>query len=290
MTGVAGDPRSAAASARRLGKRLSWGELGPRLGSAAVMMAAALLTTVWGGILFGLFWFAAALIILREWQALVGGPRGALPLSAGGLALGASAVLAGASHLVGALASLVLGALALAALASPARRTMAAAGILYAGVPLVALVVLRHATPFGTLAIFWLFAVVWGTDVMAFFGGRTIGGPKLSPRFSPSKTWSGFLIGILSGGLLGLLVVPSVADKPRLLVLGLVAGALAQAGDLFESALKRRFGVKDSSALIPGHGGLMDRLDGFAAAACFAACLGVVRHGVDAPGLGLFSW
>ncbi len=288
MTGVAGDPRSASVSTR--GRRLSWRELGPRLGSAAVMMAAALLTTIWGGVLFGLFWFAAAMIILREWQALVGGPRGALPLSAGGLALGASAVLAGASHLVGALASLMLGVLALAVLASPGRRAMAGAGVLYAGAPLVALVVLRHAIPFGMLSVFWLFAVVWGTDVMAFFGGRAFGGPKLAPRFSPSKTWSGFLIGIVSGGLLGLLAVPSVADKPRLLVLGLVAGALAQAGDLFESALKRRFGVKDSSALIPGHGGLMDRLDGFAAAACFATCLGVARYGVDAPGLGLFSW
>ena len=131
-------------------------------------------------------------------------------------------------------------------------------------------------SPYNLRAILWLFAVVGGTDVMASFGGRLIGGPKLWPRVSAGKTWSGTIVGIVSGALLGLGVamvapVAPVAAGP-LLAVGLVGGAAAQAGDLLESSIKRRFGVKDSSNLIPGHGGVMDRVDGLVFA-CFAAFL-----------------
>ena len=125
---------------------------------------------------------------------------------------------------------------------------------------------------------------------MAYFAGRLIGGPKLYPRFSPSKTWSGFLCGIACGSLIGLLVSPDIAPAAPMLLLGLLAGAVAQGGDLLESALKRRVGAKDSGHLIPGHGGVMDRLDGFLASSVFAACLGTWRFGVDASALGLFHW
>ena len=125
---------------------------------------------------------------------------------------------------------------------------------------------------------------------MAFFGGRAIGGPKLAPRLSPSKTWSGFAVGILSGAALGLLVAPRSNCPVCVALTGLAAGVLAQAGDLFESALKRRFGAKDAGSLIPGHGGVMDRLDGFIAASLFAAAVGLWRFGPTSAGAGLLQW
>ena len=162
--------------------------------------------------------------------------------------------------------------------------------MVYAGVLVAASPLLRQSQPFGLLAILWLFAVVWGTDTMAFFGGRLIGGPKLAPRLSPSKTWSGFLVGTVSGALLGLLVAPRTDGATGVFAIGLLGGALAQAGDLFESALKRRFGAKDAGSLIPGHGGVMDRLDGFVATSLFAAILGLWRFGPAGAGSGLFRW
>ena len=143
---------------------------------------------------------------------------------------------------------------------------------------------------FGARAILWLFALVWGVDVMAYFGGRLIGGPKLWPRISPGKTWSGFLVGIACGAAAGSLFAPQGGAKAALFALGLIGGAIAQGGDLFESAVKRRFGAKDSSHLIPGHGGLMDRLDGFIAATLFATAIGAARAGLAHAAQGLLLW
>ncbi len=124
--------------------------------------------------------------------------------------------------------------------------------------------------------------------------GRLIGGPKLAPRISPGKTWSGFLVGVSCGAAFGAVVAhvwPNAqAPLGPVFVLGLAAGALAQAGDLFESWVKRRFGVKDSSRLIPGHGGVMDRIDGFIAAAIFAALFGLWRGVPPSAAAGLFYW
>jgi phosphatidate cytidylyltransferase len=119
-----------------------------------------------------------------------------------------------------------------------------------------------------------------------------IGGPKLLPRVSPKKTWSG-AIGGLAGAVLAAVAVAGAAGLSGLFAIALVAAILsvaAQAGDLFESQLKRRFGVKDSGHLIPGHGGLMDRLDGFVVAAAVAALIGILRGGVEAPARGLLVW
>jgi phosphatidate cytidylyltransferase len=151
---------------------------------------------------------------------------------------------------------------------------------------------LRADTEFGFVAVMFLFAIVWATDIVAYFLGRLIGGPKLLPRVSPKKTWSGALGG-LAAALLAAIAVAKLAGLSGLLSVALVAAMLssvAQAGDLFESQLKRRFGAKDSSHLIPGHGGLMDRLDGFVFAATVAALVGVLRGGLEAPALGLLVW
>ncbi|MDX2205364.1 MAG: phosphatidate cytidylyltransferase [Hyphomicrobiaceae bacterium] len=144
-----------------------------------------------------------------------------------------------------------------------------AMGVLYAGLPSIALIWIRSDPELGLLAIGFLVLVVVATDVSAFLAGRSIGGAKLWPAVSPNKTWSG-LAGAVAGSAVvaavyGLLV--PVASAPRLAVIGGVLAVVAQAGDLFESGLKRHFHVKDTSNLIPGHGGVMDRVDGLVAAA-----------------------
>ncbi|WP_303761812.1 phosphatidate cytidylyltransferase [Sphingobium yanoikuyae] len=156
-----------------------------------------------------------------------------------------------------------------------------ALGILYICLPVMALLFLRGQTPdsHGLLLAFWALGLVWATDIGAYFAGRSIGGPKLAPRVSPSKTWSGLGGGVLAALLTGFLLY-RFADLPIQLAAasGLLAVA-AQLGDLLESAMKRRAGVKDSSNLLPGHGGVMDRLDGVVAAAPLAALLYLVLAG-----------
>jgi phosphatidate cytidylyltransferase len=138
----------------------------------------------------------------------------------------------------------------------------------------------------------FLFAIVWSTDIVAYFVGRALGGPKLMPRVSPKKTWSGAI-----GGTVAAIVVAVAIAKAAALtglfaiaMLAVVLSVFAQGGDLFESFLKRRFDAKDSSHLIPGHGGLMDRLDGFVTASVVAALIGLARGGFEAPGRGLLVW
>jgi phosphatidate cytidylyltransferase len=134
--------------------------------------------------------------------------------------------------------------------------------------------------------------VVWSTDILGYFVGRAIGGPRLAPPVSPNKTWSGACGGALGAVVAGVAVVAAaggVALMPAAAVaLGL--SVASQGGDLFESALKRRFGVKDAGHVIPGHGGLMDRLDGFIAASGVAALVGIMRGGLDAPARGFLLW
>ncbi len=178
----------------------------------------------------------------------------------------------------------------MAVIGQSGQRLAMVGGVSYAGTLAVCLPILRQSIPDGLAIILWLFAVVWGTDTMAYFGGRLIGGPKLAPRLSPSKTWSGFLTGVSCGALLGVLIAPSWGGEVRIFFAGLCAGALAQAGDLFESSIKRRYGVKDTGSLIPGHGGVMDRLDGFIAASVFATVVGLLRFGPAAAGSGLLQW
>jgi phosphatidate cytidylyltransferase len=143
----------------------------------------------------------------------------------------------------------------------------------YAIIAAFAPIFLRNV-PFGLIALIWLCLVVWGTDVGAYFAGRTIGGAKLAPRFSPNKTWSGAIGGVIIGTCLALYAVDlyGIYLTPLLVIGTIITSIVSQIGDLYESAVKRRFGVKDSSGLIPGHGGVMDRLDGF----IFAAPVGLL--------------
>ena len=166
------------------------------------------------------------------------------------------------------------------------------AGLLYAGVLALAPIILRRDPALGFVAILFLFAVVWGTDIAAYFAGRALGGPKLWAAVSPNKTWSGALGGALGGVVAALLVVTvaGLVIAPMLVLVALVLSIASQAGDLLESALKRQFGAKDASDLIPGHGGLMDRLDGFLTAVLAAVMVGLLREGFDGSARGLLVW
>ncbi|MGB7369107.1 MAG: phosphatidate cytidylyltransferase [Methylovirgula sp.] len=273
-------------------------DLGPRVGSSAILVAIAILSLRVGGGLFVLAWLTAALVVHFEWQRVIGGAWQATRLAIGSAALVTAAILVSTISANLAALAICLAALAAGGCADPGRRGWAGMGVLYAGSLIIAVVTLRMSFPFGPRAIAWLFAVVWGTDIVAYFAGRLIGGPKFLPQISPSKTWAGTALGIIGGALIGSMFLALAARLTRLetpapsfapFLLGLATAAVAQAGDLFESWMKRRFGAKDSSNFIPGHGGLMDRLDGFIAAAVWAACLGALR-GFPSSAEGLFHW
>ncbi|MBB4198173.1 hypothetical protein CCR94_10950 [Rhodoblastus sphagnicola] len=274
-----------------------FGDLGLRAASALVLVAAAVAALWFGGVAFGLFWLVAALAAHWEWGDLIGGQ---LPWSrriVGAAALILALGLQSLRQYELALLALTLAAVFNAWAAGAGYRLLAGAGMFYCGGLLLSVAALRQPAFFGICAIGWLFAVVWGTDVCAYFGGRLIGGKKLAPSISPGKTWSGFLVGVGCGAVLGATTAafwPNVrAPFFPVLLLGLAAGAVAQGGDLFESWLKRRANVKDSSRLIPGHGGVMDRLDGFIFAAIFAALFGLLRvalQGWPSAAAGLFFW
>jgi phosphatidate cytidylyltransferase len=165
------------------------------------------------------------------------------------------------------------------------------AGMIYAAVAFFAPVMLRADINHGFAALVFLFAIVWMTDIMGYAVGRVVGGAKLWQAVSPNKTRSG-AIGGMAGALAAGIVIAawlSFAVLP-IAILSVILSLVAQAGDLFESALKRRFGAKDTGHLIPGHGGLMDRLDGFIAAALVAAVIGIMRGGFSAAATGLLVW
>jgi phosphatidate cytidylyltransferase len=193
------------------------------------------------------------------------------------------AVLLSASDMAGlAIASTVIGAIAVGALTfGVGNAQLSGAGVLYTGLPVVALGWIRGDEPLGFSATLFVLLSVIVTDIGAYASGRTIGGPKLWPSVSPNKTWSGLIGGVLAASLAGGLFawVSGTGSASWLASLGLVLGLVAQGGDLAESALKRHFGVKDSSNLIPGHGGVMDRMDGIVTASVIAA---IVAFAIDA--------
>jgi phosphatidate cytidylyltransferase len=176
-------------------------------------------------------------------------------------------------------------------LVSPAQRLWSAAGFAYAAAAEVASVLVRIDRADGFVALMLVLLVVWVTDIGGYVAGRGIGGPKLWPKVSPGKTWAGAIGGFVASLMVAAgFVAFGLGKTAPVLVLGAVLSIASQLGDLFESAVKRRFGVKDSSHIIPGHGGLLDRLDGFIAAIVMAAILGFLRGGADGVGRGLMVW
>ncbi|MEP0707271.1 MAG: phosphatidate cytidylyltransferase [Parvibaculum sp.] len=286
MTAPSND--TAAAGTARAG-----GDLGIRVASALVL-APVVLAAVWfGGWFFAALLAIASVLMALELSALLFGAESrrkavllavtalaAVALASAGLA--SAALAAGAAGLAFALAA-----------RSWTREPLwpAAVAYPYLILPLVALIWLRADANLGLAVVVWLLAVVWAIDICAYFAGRLIGGPKLAPSISPKKTWAGLL-----GGMAGAVAVAVAASvwigSGSAVILALIAAGLTileQAGDFAESALKRRAGVKDSGTLIPGHGGILDRVDGLVAVALGAAILALVNNAAH-PAAGVLIW
>ncbi|MCI1143642.1 phosphatidate cytidylyltransferase [Sphingomonas sp. WKB10] len=259
------------------GKRPS--DLAVRAVTGVGMIAIALVALAFGG--FAL-WLLAAVIgvfMMAEWSELNGAPPQTkrlgqyvlfVPLAimcpiAAGPNFFALGLLAGAFFFLGIVT----------------RRPALALGVLYCGLPIYALLLIRHE-PDGLRNALWALSLVWATDIGAYFAGRTIGGPKLAPAISPNKTWAGLIGGIVAATVLALVMSRVYLLPLRFVAATPVLAILAQAGDLYESHLKRRAGVKDSGSVIPGHGGVLDRLDGVVPVLPIAALLVVVPLGFPA--------
>jgi phosphatidate cytidylyltransferase len=267
-------------------------EGGPALGadfpsrvvSGLAMGAVAAVFTFTGETPFSALVVAAAMLLGWEWGRLVHGRDADLVLAILIGAAGLAGLLAAFGYVGLGLLALPIGAI-LATLLSLGRNSVySALGVFYAGLPAVALIWLRSDGALGLLGVVFLIVLVITADTAAFFAGRLFGGPKLWPRLSPNKTWAGLIGAVLASAIVGGLfwfAVPG-GSAARLAGAGVVLALVAQAGDLAESALKRRFGAKDTSTLIPGHGGLMDRVDGLVAVAC-AVALGALAIDVHSP-------
>ena len=276
-------------SAKPAGK---WTDLGVRSLSAIVLIPAVLMDIWLGGIWFSLFMAFLGLLMAHEWINIVH------QRSSSQFALHSAAVLCAAflPEEIGVLATLaVVAGITIAGvvanhLSGRGPTLFAHVGIPYVALPVLALVLLRQDPVWGVHAIMWLMLVVWSTDSFAYFAGRIFGGPKLAPRLSPKKTWAGLLGGMAGAAFIS--TAYALGFFPGWLALALVASALAviaQLGDIFESALKRHFGVKDSGTLIPGHGGVLDRVDGLVAAGLVAAIVGFARYS-NSLAEGLLIW
>lgn len=272
--------------------RNSFADLGPRLGSAAVLLAATIAAVWLGGILFAVFTGVAFALLYREWELItslqkpsgsglvLAGLVGLMPLA--GVAGGPLAIAIVA--LAGALIGLVF---------RPNLIGWRIMGLGFTGLVVAALVAIRGTSFIGFAACFYLGASVWMTDTGAFFTGRQFGGAKLNPEISPAKTWSGAAGGLVIGALSGLVVwLIAVPQSPWWIGLLIAAGisVAGQLGDLSESGLKRRFRIKDSGDMIPGHGGLMDRMDSLTFGALFVFVVGLVHSGLSAVPDGILIW
>lgn len=260
------------------GAKAGASELRLRIVSALVLAVVVLGVTLLGGWSFRLIWTAVAGIVAYEWLAIVS-RRNAV---AGGIGVALAGLVLGFLPLSGpALAGVAALAAIIGAIVTPQttnQRVLEACGVAYALSFALVTPALREMPGIGLALIIWTFAVVWFTDIAAYFTGRALGGPKLMPRVSPKKTWSGALGGAVAGTLCGTAVwaffFPGLPSGLwPVLAVSFAASAASQAGDLFESSIKRRFGAKDSSHLIPGHGGFLDRLDGYWAVLVFVGPL-----------------
>ncbi|WP_240229257.1 phosphatidate cytidylyltransferase [Devosia lacusdianchii] len=272
-------------------RRRLWSDLGPRFASAMVLIA---LTAT--ALYIGSYFFAAVVGAVfagayREWETMVS----RAPLTPGGIALIGLVALSGLVFpIFGPLGTFVVIAVACAVAIGMGGEGIwwRALGLCIYGAIIVAALAMRGDTMAGVWAGVYLGTVVWMTDSAAFFTGRQIGGEKLAPEISPSKTWSGALGGLALGTGAGLLVWTVATDSPWWigLLLSATISVLGQLGDLSESAIKRHFRIKDSGDLIPGHGGLMDRLDSLTFGVLLVLVVGTLHLGFASVAEGLLYW
>lgn len=245
----------------------NWSDLAPRVLSGLVMAGAGAALVMAGGWIFAVAVWALGGLMIRELMRMSQTAQAAT-----GPAILAPVALAMASVVPTALVAPLLVAAALVGAARAGRdRGIVAAfavGVLFA---CHAIVLLRWQA--GPVWVLWLVAVVVVSDIAGYFAGRSLGGPKFWPRISPKKTWSGTLAGWAGAALVGAAFAAPTGAGPVLIAVSVLVSFAGQMGDIAESAVKRRFGVKDSSALIPGHGGVLDRFDALLGATLLAAAL-----------------
>lgn len=263
-------------------KRFNWGNLRTRVVSATVLVP-----TVVAAVLLGKLWFLALALVCvallaREWGK-ISAPKAPRAVGAVVGVFCAIAVVAAFLHSFFIAWSVVLVGAFLAGLIARGaveRRADAAYGVVYIAPAVIALVWVR-SLPDGLWWTILLFVVTWFADIFAYVVGSLLKGPKLWPQISPNKTWSGFIGGLVAATIGAVLVAHFAHLKlvwPAAALIGLLGGLATMAGDLWESILKRRFGVKDSGDIIPGHGGLLDRVDGLMFAAIVIAAVRLVDH------------
>nr|WP_246701078.1 phosphatidate cytidylyltransferase [Rhodopseudomonas sp. BR0M22] len=259
--------------------------------AAALVLAPGAIAIVWlGGWPWAVLATLVAIGLFVEWLGIVGAARDFRVLVLGCLCLIVCGLGLAFDKPLPALVAAVFGVGGLALLGDQPRR-WTSAGLGYAAAALLASILIRLDPDHGFAALVLILLVVWGADIGGYFAGRTIGGPKLWPRVSPKKTWAGAIGGLSLSLLVGLgFGLAGFGKILPLLVLAAILSTASQLGDLLESAVKRRFGVKDSSHIIPGHGGLMDRLDGYVAAVVVAVLIGLTRAPLDGIGRGLMVW
>lgn len=268
-------------------------ELRLRILSALVMIVVTLIVTWVGGFSFRMLCAAVGGAVFYEWLRMARERSTAPERQVTGLLMATVGIIVLLAP-GGALSFVMIGALVvLAAIAASMLGSTRwnAGGLAYAGAAALSLALLRGEEVDGFKAVVFVFIVVWATDIMAYFVGRALGGPKLAPAISPGKTWSGAIGGTgfaIVFGLIAAFVMEAQLSIAALAGLILLLSVVSQIGDLFESWLKRRFVVKDSSRLIPGHGGVMDRVDGLVAAALVLYALGAVLADPDRPALAFF--
>jgi len=256
-------------------------ELLVRILSAALLAPVALATVIIGGITLALLVSLVAAIAFWEWTAIGGAekPTWARLVAGASLVVGLLGLAVFGTTWIGVTGALAVLAV-LAGLSRPALRWMGF-GLAYVAVPCASFLLLRQAQPFGLVSVLFILIVVWTTDIAAYFGGRTFGGPKLWPAVSPKKTWSGAFSGLMASAIAGATTVQVTGTSNFVdgLILAIPLSIAAQAGDLFESAMKRRFGIKDSGRIIPGHGGVLDRVDGLFGASAAAWLIAMLNLG-----------
>lgn len=263
-------------------KRFNWGNLRMRVVSATVLVPTVVAAVWFGGVWLLALTLVCVGLLAREW-GMMSAPRAPLGVAAVVGAFSAIALVAAFFHYFFLTWVLVLaGAFGAGLIAQGAveRRADAAYGVVYIAPPVIAMVWVRSLDD----GLWWtllLFVVTWFADIFAYVVGSLFKGPKLWPQISPNKTWSGFIGGLVAATI-GAVAVSELANLrliwPAAALIGLLGGLATMAGDLWESILKRRFGVKDSGDIIPGHGGLLDRVDGLMFAAIVVAAIRLVDH------------
>ncbi|MGB5483619.1 phosphatidate cytidylyltransferase [Parasphingorhabdus sp.] len=249
-------------------------ELQTRIIVGVLLIVAALLAGYFGGALLWLLVVLMALGIMSEWAGLTGRHKNRrLAMYALSVPLAIMSPWAAGASFLG--LGLILGAAMFVAVFD--RSLKLAAGVIYAGLPALAILYLRDIDN-GILIMLWTLALVWATDIGAYFSGRAIGGPKLAPQFSPNKTWAGLVGGVALTAVVSYALHIYWGLPFYLVLLSIPLAGLAQMGDLFESWLKRKAGAKDSGTIFPGHGGVMDRLDGLIPVAPVVAAIMLAEY------------